>query len=789
MKNELIVWQNGNEKYEVSVDYISMPSVSYNFNDFVGLKLIDIDSVGIDVADIKFDKSISKADKYDYLMAIFSGVVSAAVDILVVGKTDLSKFKTLNNKQKVELAKKLLLLSGITTKGIDYIVDEFEEKLRIDNEVIDRVNNVKKMAEDFCNSLSVKSLLFNLFETITSYSICKDKNGKIIFVKSENSELTKGMNIYQLVEFGFVGWLFKQARIFAEKGKYNEEISDVVKFKGAVDNIKEVIRDLASTKFIKDKNYDENKAYKWLTTKIYDHTKDLSKDIDEINLKKILAKQAIPVLMNKCIIRGHVFVRALVKELKERKVFNQEGLSLIDVSINNSKYDRVIKRMDTVATGVFAAIDGIDALAYASKEAAKVAAVTPGEAGIKTTAALSAGIYAYVSSINVANAFEMIAVIKADQQYIVEDINEYLSKEAVSRQIALEKARKKEQELVVEYVGLNKVETRILYSLELQMIERDIKNTKDSKTQILKNKWKEIWVEKSKEAVDLNHLFDEDQEKTYKMLITHASTPSDNSWLYKIAIELELFEPYHRLGLENDKEFAKLKLVDNDYVKNVFCKKQEFISLKEANELNKTYLRNYEYIGGETTKKAVGIAGTVAFVALSGGLAFIFAPAIAVALAGGAFAGLSGAALTGASLAFFGGGSLAVGGLGMAGGTVVIAGGGALLGLGASGATAASLAFLSSPKFIQRDYAKLLATCDYILLKKFLKTNEVCAIQKDVERKLNDFKVELALIENAKEVEDKKSQKILIKDLRNSITIVEKANNRLVKIIKNNVVN
>lgn len=78
------------------------------------------------------------------------------------------------------------------------------------------------------------------------------------------------------------------------------------------------------------------------------------------------------------------------------------------------------------------------------------------------------------------------------------------------------------------------------------------------------------------------------------------------------------------------------------------------------------------------------VAGTAggALVALG---AYGAAQVLAVASTGTAIASLSGAAATNATLAFFGGGSLATGGLGMAGGTVVLGGlvaGPALLVLG-----------------------------------------------------------------------------------------------------------
>jgi pimeloyl-ACP methyl ester carboxylesterase len=94
-------------------------------------------------------------------------------------------------------------------------------------------------------------------------------------------------------------------------------------------------------------------------------------------------------------------------------------------------------------------------------------------------------------------------------------------------------------------------------------------------------------------------------------------------------------------------------------------------------------------------KKFATIATTtVAGVAVLGPLAYVAAPAIGGAI--GTASGLSGAAASSHGLALLGGGSIAAGGLGMAGGTVVVTAAGVGLG-GASGASVAS-AYVRSDK-------------------------------------------------------------------------------------------
>lgn len=139
---------------------------------------------------------------------------------------------------------------------------------------------------------------------------------------------------------------------------------------------------------------------------------------------------------------------------------------------------------------------------------------------------------------------------------------------------------------------------------------------------------------------------------------------------------------------------------------------------------------------------------------------------------------MHGAALVSASLAAAGGGSLAAGGFGMAGGAVLIAGGGAVLGLGTSGT---ALSLMMAPKFVQNDYAKLLAKCDCVLLKQLDMKDEVVALQHKIQSDLDEYKLRLKVLEGLENSNDECKQNI--KALKKSITYTERTNKQLVKLI------
>lgn len=188
------------------------------------------------------------------------------------------------------------------------------------------------------------------------------------------------------------------------------------------------------------------------------------------------------------------------------------------------------------------------------------------------------------------------------------------------------------------------------------------------------------------------------------------------------------------------------------------------------------------------TKTAVGVVSTIVIGAATAGTAFIFAPAIAVALVGGTFTGLYGAALTSASLALLGGGAVAAGGLGMAGGALVIAGGGAVVGLSASGA-ASALLLLSSPEYIKKEYSKLLANCEYIMLGKYNMRSEVEEITRIIQRDYDDYGTRLMIlqekIDNELTGDALKQGKEMVKSINESRRIMGKAIDALEKLLSN----
>ena len=709
------------EDYKVFVDSILLDSETLK-------KLNSDEDVYTDILDVEFSPAVKKVDRVDTLVAVTSGFMAFLLDQLLIRKN--IREKDIDEDTIIKVLQLVLRQYSDKNKDIDKEIDEYianwEHKIK-------DAYKYKKLVWDFCSELSFNGLLIKVIEYCFNLSIGLDEKSGLI-IKKEKHDL-KTDSIVEKAQMAIVDWFVEQAYAYKKSGKCKKEFVQIEK----------IVKDIKKVAF-KDNKFDKEQLKEWFHNKVLNEKKKL-------NGLDAFAVQSIPVKANIIFVHSYAHIRNFIQQVNEHNVESLEGLNIIDFDKLNN--DRVLARMDTISTSVFAALN---------------AGIAGGKA-IKAKDGFLQKCCVFAVNINIPNVIRLVSVVSADADYIKEDIDQLVYK---SKVVEIKKHKNIPLENLERCFTMNKIETRILYSLELQMIEEDIQRTKENKEQQLKNEWKKKWIEVTEQSLQQNKVFEKDPVKTYAAINTYASNQENLLWLYNIAVELSMFKPYFKLE-EKDK---KLKLSYTKYVEEVFCKSQQYISYKEIQKIQKSYKDYYNYLENNTLK-AIGVAGgAIAVAAATGGLALVFAPQIAVAIFGGAFPTLHGAALVSASLAAAGGGSLAAGGFGMAGGAVLIAGGGAVLGLGTSGT---ALSLMMAPKFVQNDYAKLLAKCDCVLLKQLDMEDEVVALQQKLENDLVEYKLRLKVLEGLENPTDECKQNI--KALKKSIAYTERANKQLVKLI------
>ena len=692
------------------------------------LKRLNSDNDYADFIDVEFSSACKKVDRVDTLVAVTSGFMAFLLDQLLIRKN--IKVEDIDDVEIIKVLPLVLRQYSDKNKDIDKEIDEYianwEHKIQ-------DAYKYKNLVFDFCEDLSFSGLLIKVIEYCFNLNIGLDKDSGLVIKRVKHDLKTD--SIVEKAQMAVVDWFVDQAYQYKKGGKCKKEFAQIEK----------IVKDIKKIAF-KDNKFDREQLKGWFHNRVLAEKKKLN-GLDDFVV------QSIPVKANIIFVHSYAYIRDFIQQVNEHNVESLEGLNIID--FNKLDNEAVIRRMDTISTSVFAAFNvGV-----------------AGAKAIMLDKNFLQKMYVFAININIPNVIRLVSVVSTDFDYIKEDIDQLVHK---SKVVEIKKHKDIPLESLERCFTMNKIETRILYSLELQMIDEDIQRTKDNKEQLLKNEWKKKWIEVTEQSLQQNKVFEKDPLKTYAALETYAASQDNLLWLYNIAVELSMFKPYFKF---EEKE-KKMKLSYTKYVEEVFCKSQQYISYKAIQKIQKSYKDYYNYLENNTLK-AVGVAGgAIAVAAATGGLAFVFAPQIAVAIFGGAFPTLHGAALVSASLAAAGGGSLAAGGFGMAGGAVLIAGGGAVLGLGTSGT---ALSLMMAPKFVQNDYAKLLAKCDCVLLKQLDMKDEVVALQHKIQSDLDEYKLRLKVLEGLENPNDECKQNI--KALKKSIVYTERTNKQLVKLI------
>lgn len=683
-----------NENNRVFVESILLDSEALK-------KLNSNEDVYSDIIDVEFSSAVKKVDRVDTLVAVTSGFMAFLLDQLLIRKN--IKVEDIDDVEIIKVLPLVLRQYSDKNKNIDKEIDEYianwEHKIQ-------DAYKYKNLVFDFCEDLSFSGLLIKVIEYCFDLSIGLDEKSGLVIKKEKHNLKTD--SIIEKAQIAVVDWFVDQAYQYKKGGKCKKEFAQIEK----------IVKDIKKIAF-KDNKFDREQLKGWFHNRVLAEKKKLN-GLDDFVI------QSIPVKANIIFVHSYAHIRNFIQQVNEHNVVSLEGLNIIDFDKLNN--EAVIRRMDTISTSVFAALNvGV-----------------AGAKAIKLEKNPLQKIYVFAININIPNVIRLVSVVSADFDYIKEDIDQLVHK---SKVIEIKKHKDIPLESLERCFTMNKIETRILYSLELQMIEEDIQRTKDNKEQLLKNEWKKKWIEVTEQSLQQNKVFEKDPLKTYAAINTYAASQDNLLWLYNIAMELSMFKPYFKI----EEKGKKLKLSYTKYIEEVFCNAQNYISYKEIQKIQKSYKDYYNCLENNTLK-TVGVAGgALAVAAATGGLAFVFAPQIAVAIFGGAFPTLHGAALVSASLAAAGGGSLAAGGFGIAGGAVLIAGGGAVLGLGTSGT---ALSLMMAPKFVQNDYAKLLAKCDCVLLKQLDMKDEVVALQHKIQSDLDEYKLRLKVLEGLENPND-----------------------------------
>lgn len=710
---------------------IALPQVELvPYDEYTAKDPYDIDLILYDL-DCQLDMLSSHADQLDYLLAIASGLLCGAMDILWAGSFDLKQGRDITSSQVDSFVQKTAKLFGWKGGSLSSAVAFLEQKFPLpsDGNTPDFGGGLQHHLRDFAHHPTVIGLLFSLLTQFTYKSYGTNTKGNFIVVDvPEASKAFIGEDVPQKLLFGTFVWFFHLVSDMAG----TKDTAGKSGGTGIPGPLLALAKELSALPFFKDIHIHGTSLSVFLS-KLFngtllarrDETGQIIKDTvsrfdlrGELGLAIELGQQAVPVIANECIVRGVYMIRRLAMEMRRNEVRTLADMEKIDWNAVKPVNDPTLSHMLLVAAGVFTAVDIGEAVIN------KKYLVAVNYVGV--------GRFAVAIGEDVAWYLRARDVKKLQQMY--QEIKQFLYA--------------KEDERIYERIGadmdmrgfgLTIEQTVILYNLEYQKARNDIQHTDlllhRSAMRALKQKWLDEWRAYMTAGFPSFLQIEDAQLQWYteEELVRKIQEMSPQEpWFRLVLLEAMLFEPYYPLSTEKDKKGKEIPSKEYDDIRSGICgfKKSEgdkylesvFAPLCGTTGYIKRLRSCYDHVLwdlGEVLQSALTALALGAVITLAAVIAAAaFAPQIAVLLVGAQFPGLHGAALVGACLAYLGGGAVAVGGAGMAGGTMVIVGGGAVLGLGAGAGAGGAVyaAGLLEKKAVILQSAKLLVSIREIFL-------------------------------------------------------------------------
>ncbi len=742
---ELILYPNEEEKINIEFDILYpeqklLPGKTESYiknNNKYDLN-IEID----EISELEFNNNLSEFEKTNYSIAAALGMFTGILNILWSKDYELENAQKWGKEKVNKFVCNIAKSQGCKSDSIQDSIRFLENKYPIQ---ADKYTNsfgggLQHHLRDFSHHPTILGLISSILNQF-GIGIGTDVKGNLV-VNSVSDNQFVGKTFGEKIYNAFIMWSF---HLISDMAGSNKTPGKGTGIPGIILSTFKEMSSLPIFKEIEVNYKSDDIGLSVFISKLFNGTifKDENGKPIKLDFRTelgLIANQSKSVVINECLVRGIYTIRSLYRELSTKDIKTISDLKRINFKEVLPFKSRVLTRMLTISSGIFVLLD-------LSKATAK---------------SIGKNLTTFLLNINYVGIGRFILSCKADAGYIEEDVRKVLYEKYFGNDTSM---------FNFKMFDLNIEQLQIIYSLQLEKIKYDflyIKNDEEKKDKIAWcNQWKKNVLNNFNKSEEF---FITDGEELYNKLNTIFK---NDDKFYFIVLELYLFKPYHKFS-KGDKEIKKYKL-SSDYFNDLFKIRQKCLSINIIEKIIKTY-KNYNknVLQNKTKKLIIGASATTTITLITGGLGWIFAPQIAIAIAGKSVAGLSGAALTSASLAFVGGGSLAAGGLGMAGGTAILTGGGALIGLASSSATTIVTVLNSDSSInILDECSKLLTFCKLILVDKLKDFASIKTIKENID-------------ETIKKIESFNTDKDKKKVIKTNIKYLTRCSKTLEDMIDNN---
>lgn len=314
----------------------------------------------------ELEKYTNTADKLDYTVAVASGVLCGLIDAVFVGEFSIENAQNWSNEKINEFVMKTAKKHGYSGNDLSGAVKSLEDKFGAPSDSVTSALGGGKQhhLRDFAHHPTLVGLTFSLLTQFTSRAYGTDTYGRFMTVAITNKTFI-GESVPQKILYGVGFWLLHLVSDMAGSNKTAGAGA------GLPGPILSLAKELSALPIFKNITINDLNASK-LLSKLYNGTlfaerdeagkiiRETVKPFDlrmEVGIAHEVGKQALPVILNECIVRGFYFARRLSWEMRDKQVKSFDDMKKVDWKKTVPFNNRTIVRMMTIASGTFTAID------------------------------------------------------------------------------------------------------------------------------------------------------------------------------------------------------------------------------------------------------------------------------------------------------------------------------------------------------------------------------------------------------------------------------------------------
>lgn len=397
--NALTSLKTSDDELEVEYEIISNIEHNHSLPTQIDINktILDLDKrmaknqAVLDDLNSNIERLTNHADGFDYAISACSGVLCGFIDSFFVGEFNLEDLKADSNKHVNMFVEKYAKISGWNGNGrLEGAINFLENKFPVEQDNVWKQKGISSTRlhhlEDLAHHPTPCGLFFAIVVSFFRCAVFVDKDGQWHFdiLNIDKQKILK--ILIPIVLSGILLWLVyvAESKYFEKEGKqlpkpisrllkaiaytpglieilktannwFGHLVSDMAGSKhtagggmGIPGLFLSLMKEISSLPFIKDTNL-PNIISDWYSKDKIDMRKELA-------IVEFAGRQAIPVILNECIVRTFYFVRHLIEEKKKANEWKNVNWKNV-VPWGN----RTINRMLTIATGAFTIVDVADA--------------------------------------------------------------------------------------------------------------------------------------------------------------------------------------------------------------------------------------------------------------------------------------------------------------------------------------------------------------------------------------------------------------------------------------------